>query len=119
MSPRNIPVLISTLVVLCGLTSIGAFAATRPPAVVATRSKILEYLGTLRSGHQSIAGTQINEYEAFLECSSVDRLANNVGEETALVGLELMFAKEYAGYEDLLVRHAVAQTRRGGLVTLT
>jgi mannan endo-1,4-beta-mannosidase len=119
MSPRNVAVLISTMMFLWGLTSMGASAAARPPAVVAARSKILEFLGTLRAAHQSIAGTQINEYEAFLKCNSVDRLANNVGDYPALVGLELMFAKEYAGYEDLLVRHAVTQTRRGGLVTLT
>jgi mannan endo-1,4-beta-mannosidase len=91
----------------------------RTAGVVAEKALIIEYLRSLSTRHQTIAGTQINEYEVFLKCDSVDRLVSNIGEEPTLIGLELMFAKEYVGYEDLLVRHAVEQTRRGGLVTLT
>jgi len=119
MSPRNAKVFASMLVGLWAFTPVGASAAPASARIVAAKSKILEFLGTLGSDRKSIAGTQINEYEAFLECDSVDRLANNVGDEPALIGLELMFANEYSGYENLLVKHAVEQTRRGGLVTLT
>ena len=84
----------------------------------ARRLKVLEFLSQLQAEHRSLYGTQVNEFEVFLRCDSMDRFVANVGEEPALLGLELMFAREYAGYEDLMVKHAVEHSNRGGLVTL-
>ncbi len=83
------------------------------------KARILEFLATLGAEHRTLYGTQINEFEVFLRCNSMTRFVANTGKEPALLGLELMFAQEYAGYEELLVRHAKEHVKRGGLVTLT
>ncbi|HEV7606334.1 MAG TPA: glycosyl hydrolase [Steroidobacteraceae bacterium] len=88
------------------------------PAIARRKAAVVEFLGRLQAEHRTLYGTQVNEFEAFLRCDSVDRLVANIEHEPALLGLELMFAQEYTGYEDLLVKHAVEHTRRGGLVTL-
>jgi len=99
-------------------------AALIPPdahaesAIAARKAGILKFLAQLQSERRTLYGTQVNEFEAFLRCDSMDRFVANIGQEPALLGLELMFAQEYAGYEDLLIKHAVEHTRRGGLVTL-
>lgn len=82
------------------------------------KATVLRELAALAESDRSLAGTQVNEYEIFLECDSMDRLTNLTGEEQAVIGLELMFAGAYAGYEDRLVEHAVTHSKKGGAVTL-
>lgn len=92
---------------------------TSPPLSMAARQQmVLDYLATLRGDGKFIAGTQVNEYEVSLACDSMDRLVAMTGEEQAVLGLELMFARSYPHYEDALLTHAREHTRRGGLVTL-
>jgi mannan endo-1,4-beta-mannosidase len=92
-----------------------------PPSenFTARKERVLAFLSSLRASGKMIAGTQVNEAEIFIRCDSMDRLVEAIGKEPALLGLELMSAIEYHGYEDLLVRHAVEHSRMGGLVTLT
>ncbi|MBB4660373.1 glycosyl hydrolase [Parvularcula dongshanensis] len=94
--------------------------AQSDPGEMAERQGIaLEYLAQLSDEGKLLAGTQVNEYEVFLECDSMDRLVTMLdGEEPAVLGLELMFAKEYPPYEDVFVEHAVRHGERGGLVNV-
>ncbi|MEZ5946214.1 MAG: glycosyl hydrolase [Hyphomonas sp.] len=82
------------------------------------REEVLSYLTDLSSRGELLAGTQVNEYEVSIACDSMDRLVSMTGKEPAILGLELMFAATYDGYDDALVAHARAHARRGGLVTL-
>ncbi|MCA8902594.1 MAG: hypothetical protein KDA53_15240 [Hyphomonas sp.] len=90
----------------------------QPPTDTERREAILTYLDALGPAGQTLAGTQVNEYEISIACDSMDRLVAMTGEEPAMLGLELMFAATYDGYADRLIEHAVEHTRRGGLVTL-
>ncbi|PHR94243.1 MAG: hypothetical protein COA69_01205 [Robiginitomaculum sp.] len=84
----------------------------------ARKTAILEYLTSVSEGGQTLSGTQVNEYEVFIKCTSYDRLHAMTGKKAAVLGLELMFAIEYEGYADHLVRLAREHAQAGGLVTL-
>ncbi|WOI53461.1 glycosyl hydrolase [Parvularcula sp. LCG005] len=81
-------------------------------------STVMDYLSGLTEDGKTLAGTQVNEYEVFLKCDSMDRLVQMTGAEPAVLGLELMFANEYPPFEDYFVDHAVTHSRQGGLVTV-
>ena len=89
-----------------------------PAPMDARKQAILGYLSGLRAEGRFIAGTQVNEYEVSITCDSMDRLVAMIGEEQAVLGLELMFAQSYPHYEDALIDHAKAHAARGGVVTL-
>ena len=102
---------------LCMTSTIAAAAPVTDFA--ARKTQVMDFLTKLKTDNRTLAGTQVNEYEEFLRCNSMDRLVDMTGTEPALLGLELMFAKEYRGYEDALVHQAVEHTKRGGLVTMS
>lgn len=110
-------VIVGVSVILAALTGAGA---AEPPtsSMEARKGALLDYLSALSAEGRFIAGTQVNEYEVSIACDSMDRLVAMTGEEQAVLGLELMFAQSYPHYEDALVAHAEAHSRRGGVVTL-
>lgn len=96
------------------------YSAEEGPArsFAARKQAVVDYLKGLREEGRFLAGVQVNEYEVFLKCDSMDRLVAMTGREQAVLGLELMFAQEYPPYRDYLVSHAVNHARQGGLVTM-
>lgn len=86
---------------------------------VAKKTAILSYLNSVSAAGHTLSGVQVNEYEAFIECTSYDRLNGMSGKNMAVMGMELMFAIEYAGYADHLVRLAKEHADAGGIITMS
>lgn len=83
------------------------------------KSAILTYLAQLPSQKKTLSGTQVNEYEVYIDCTSADRLKEISGKRPAVLGLELMNAMAYPPYASYLVDRALTQTQAGGLVTMS
>ena len=99
-----------------GAASQGGARAT---SVQAKRSAILAYMRELQKQKQSLVGVQLNEYEVYLDCTSVDRVFERTGARPAIMGLELMNAIAVAPYAAYLTDRALTQTAAGGLVTMS
>jgi mannan endo-1,4-beta-mannosidase len=95
-----------------------ASAATQD-AIQAKRSAILAYVRDLQKHKQTLIGVQVNEYEVYLDCTSVDRIFEQTGARPAIMGLELMNAIAFPPYAAYLTDRALSQTAAGGLVTMS
>jgi hypothetical protein len=93
--------------------------ATAAESVQAKKSAIIAYLQELQMHKQTLSGVQINEFEAYMDCTSFDRLKIKTGKSPAMLGLELMNAIAVPPYKDFVIDRALTQTENGGLVTLT
>ncbi len=83
------------------------------------RAAILSYLAELPVQKKTLAGVQVNEYEAYIDCTSADRLKTLTGERPAVLGLELMNTIAYPPYPAYLIDRALTQSAAGGLVTMS
>jgi mannan endo-1,4-beta-mannosidase len=88
-------------------------------SIQAKRSDILEYVRDLQKHKQTLIGVQVNEYEVYIDCTSVDRVFQQTGARPAIVGLELMNATAVPPYAAYLTDRALTQTAAGGLVTMS
>lgn len=98
------------------LMSAGAAAAG---TLADKKAVILDYLQALQTNRQTLSGVQVNEFEVYLDYTSVERLRERTGKTPAVLGLELMNAMVVPPYKDYLYARAAAQTSAGGLVALT
>lgn len=90
-----------------------------PTDIAAKRTAILDYVRSLPAEKKTLVGTQVNEYEVYITCTSADRVKEMTGKRVAVLGLELMNAIAYPPYESYLIDRAVTQTQAGGLVTMS
>jgi mannan endo-1,4-beta-mannosidase len=88
-------------------------------SIQAKRSAILEYVRELQQRKKTLSGVQVNEYEVYIDCTSVDRVVEQTGTRPAIMGLELMNAIAYPPYAAYLTDRALTQTAAGGLVTMS
>ena len=93
--------------------------AQQPVEYGQRREEVIALIEEIGAAGNTLSGQQVNEYEIFIECDSFDYIREMTGETPAVLGIELMFAMEYAGYEDLMMEHVEEQAARGGLVTVT
>lgn len=115
---------LSAMLLAAGLSAISitsAWAAQKDltAEIKGKRTAILSYLAELPGQRKTLAGTQINEYEVYIDCTSADRLKEISGKRGAILGLELMNAIAYPPYSSYLVDRALTQTQAGGLVTMS
>jgi Glycosyl hydrolase family 26 len=96
-----------------------AQGATAESAIQAKRSAILAYLHKLQNDRQTLTGVQVNEYEAYIDCTSADRMFAMTGTRPAIMGLELMNVIAYPPYESYITDRALTQMAAGGLVTMS
>lgn len=82
------------------------------------KAAIVSYLTQLSAQKKSLAGVQVNEYEVYIDCTSMDRLKEQTGKVPAVLGLELMNAIAYPPYSSYFVDRALTHTAKGGLVTV-
>lgn len=104
------------------LTTIPALAAgknTLDGEIKGKRTAILTYLSQIPAQKKTLAGTQVNEYEVYIDCTSADRMKEMTGQRPAVLGLELMNAIAYPPYADYLVDRALTQAQAGGIVTMS
>jgi len=106
---------------ICAATVMPSFAAKDPLAaeIKGKKTAILSYLAELPAQKKTLAGTQINEYEVYIDCTSADRLKEMTGRRPAILGLELMNAIAYPPYASYLADRALTQSAAGGLVTMS
>jgi mannan endo-1,4-beta-mannosidase len=110
----------ATCAVLAFLSGPAASAkATGAISVQAKRSAILGYLHELQKQEKTLLGVQVNEYEVYIKCTSQDRLFEQTGKRTAILGLELMNSIAYPPYAAYLTDRALTQTASGGLVEMS
>jgi Beta-mannanase len=109
----------SALTVLLVLPTMAAGRNTPEGEIKGKRTAILTYLSQLPAQKKTLAGTQVNEYEVYIDCTSADRLAAMTGKRPAVLGLELMNAIAYPPYSDYLIDRAVTQAAAGGIVTMS
>ena len=83
------------------------------------RNAVLSYVHDLQNNRQTLVGVQVNEFEVYIDCTSVDRFAEQTGARPAILGLELMNAIAYPPYAAYLTDRALTQTAAGGLVTMS
>ncbi len=84
-----------------------------------TRDAVLALIERTAEEGRSLAGVQVNEYEVFIQCTSMERAHELTGKWPAVLGLELMFIIENPAYRDFFMKRAKEHAARGGLVTLT
>lgn len=84
-----------------------------------TREAVIDLVTAAAALGKSLSGVQVNEYEVFIECTSMERMHELTGKWPAILGLELMFMIEYPPYREYFVRRAKEHAARGGLVTVT
>jgi mannan endo-1,4-beta-mannosidase len=104
------------------LAALALSACAAEPAAAETgakRAAVLTYLRDLEASHRTLAGVQVNEYEVYIDCTSYERVAQQVGARPALLGLELMNAIAYPPYPRYLTDRALEQESQGGLVTMS
>jgi len=97
----------------------GPAASKDAPSIQAKRSAVLSYVRDLQKNGQTLVGVQVNEFEVYIDCTSVDRLAEQTAARPAIMGLELMNAIAYPPYATYLTDRALTQTAAGGLVTMS
>jgi len=84
-----------------------------------TREAVLDLIERTAGESRSLSGVQVNEYEVFIQCTSLERTYELTGKWPAILGLELMFIIENPAYRDFFMKRAKEHAARGGLVTLT
>ena len=101
------------------LLSVPAASASAAVSIQPKRQAILAYIRDVQTHRKTLAGVQVNEYEVFIDCTSVDRVFEQTGAKPAIMGLELMNAIAYPPYASYLIDRAATQTAAGGLVTMS
>ncbi|MEQ8934970.1 MAG: glycosyl hydrolase [Amphiplicatus sp.] len=84
-----------------------------------TRDAVLELINRASEKGRSLSGVQVNEYEVFIQCTSLERTHELTGKWPAVLGLELMFIIENPAYRGFFMKRAKEHAARGGLVALT
>ncbi|GAA0544486.1 mannan endo-1,4-beta-mannosidase [Rhizomicrobium palustre] len=115
---------LSAILIAAGLTAFSALPAIGGAKDLALdikgkRAAIISYLADLPSQRKTLSGTQVNEYEVYIDCTSADRLKEISGRRPAVLGLEMMNAIAYPPYSNYLIDRALTQTQAGGLVTIS
>ncbi len=101
--------------------SMVAHASSQGAAVgiQAKRAAILNYVRDLQKQQKTMVGVQVNEFEVYIDCTSVDRVVAQTGKHPAIMGLELMNAIAYPPYKSYLIDRALTQTAAGGIVEMS
>ncbi len=96
------------------------FAAGCGPAGYGqTKEAVVEALEEAAARGRTLAGQQVNEYETFINCTSMERIYELTGKWPAILGLELMSVIENPSYRDYFVARAIEHAARGGIVAIT
>ncbi|MEE2692616.1 MAG: glycosyl hydrolase [Pseudomonadota bacterium] len=112
-------VMLAAFAVLSACVRGGEESEPRQAGYGQTREAVMTLIGKNASEGRSLSGVQVNEYEAFIRCSSIERIYELTGKWPAILGLEMMFLIEYPPYREYFMRRAREHASRGGLIALT
>ena len=94
-------------------------AGAGPSGYGQTADAVIAVMERAKADGRTFSGVQVNEYEAFIECTSLERMYELTGEWPAIIGLELMFIIENPAYRGFFMKRAEEHAARGGVVAIT
>lgn len=83
------------------------------------KAAILHYLKAEQGMGKALSGTQVNEFEVFLRCNSMDRVEILSGKTPSILGAEMMGVIESKPYAVALQRTVIDHAAKGGIVELS